>query len=386
MDRKPLPFARLGRVALPLALLLCALDATFLWQALPPPAHAAPATYTVNATTDTGAGSGTTGDLRYAITQANTNPGSTIDFSLTSGVVSTVTLSAALPPITAPVTIDGSSNPGYAGSPLVTIDGAGAYEPFFVGGGGPVTLNALTIVNGRGTSLGGAPTAGGGIYNHAELTLSNSTVTQSAAAVGGGIFNDISGRLAVSGSTISDNTATGNTEYGGGGGIANAGWLDLLNVTVAGNTASVRGGGLFNTNYYTDLNTASIRYSTLANNSAPAGANVWNVAFWGGELTASGTIVALPQGGGTSCGGEMVDAGHNVANDASCALPVASNASINLVSILNLGPPQVLTFNLPSAAYEAGGTSANGCPSTDERGSTRATHASLCDIGAYEHP
>ena len=31
----------------------------------------APATYTVNALTDTGAGSGTTGDLRYCINQSN---------------------------------------------------------------------------------------------------------------------------------------------------------------------------------------------------------------------------------------------------------------------------------------------------------------------------
>ena len=38
-------------------------------------------TYTVDQTTDTGAGSGTSGDLRYAITQANANPGSTIQFA-----------------------------------------------------------------------------------------------------------------------------------------------------------------------------------------------------------------------------------------------------------------------------------------------------------------
>src|SRR5262245_124577 len=40
----------------------------------------APANYTVNALTDTGSGNGTTGDLRYCILQADSNPGSTIVF------------------------------------------------------------------------------------------------------------------------------------------------------------------------------------------------------------------------------------------------------------------------------------------------------------------
>ena len=45
-----------------------------------------PTPYTVNATSDTGAGSGDTGDLRYCITQANTNTnpaGSLIQFDPT---------------------------------------------------------------------------------------------------------------------------------------------------------------------------------------------------------------------------------------------------------------------------------------------------------------
>ena len=39
--------------------------------------------YTVNALTDTGTGAGFTGDLRYAITQANADPGSTINITAT---------------------------------------------------------------------------------------------------------------------------------------------------------------------------------------------------------------------------------------------------------------------------------------------------------------
>ena len=60
-----------------------------------------PATlYTVNATTDTGVGSGTTGDLLYCIDQANANPntdGSVIEFDPTVfGTPQSITLSSTL--------------------------------------------------------------------------------------------------------------------------------------------------------------------------------------------------------------------------------------------------------------------------------------------------
>jgi RNA polymerase sigma-70 factor (ECF subfamily) len=42
-------------------------------------------TYTVNTTADAGQGNGLTGDLRYCITQANANPGSTIKFNIGTG-------------------------------------------------------------------------------------------------------------------------------------------------------------------------------------------------------------------------------------------------------------------------------------------------------------
>src|SRR5579871_433947 len=59
-----------------------------------------PNSYTVNATTDTGSGSGTTGDLRYCITQANaTAAGSSNSIAIT--VSGTITLSSALPNLAA---------------------------------------------------------------------------------------------------------------------------------------------------------------------------------------------------------------------------------------------------------------------------------------------
>src|SRR5258708_2236460 len=60
-------------------------------------------TYTVNSLTDVGDGTGLTGDLRYAITQADQDPGSTIVFSITG----TIVLASALPDLSANMAITG---------------------------------------------------------------------------------------------------------------------------------------------------------------------------------------------------------------------------------------------------------------------------------------
>src|SRR5512147_2297687 len=64
--------------------------------------------------------------LRDAIAFANARPGlDTIVFAVGSGPV-TIRLSSPLPPITDPVVLDGTKQPGWAGSPLVELDGSGA--------------------------------------------------------------------------------------------------------------------------------------------------------------------------------------------------------------------------------------------------------------------
>ena len=77
--------------------------------------------FTVTNTNDSGAGS-----LRQAIINANANAGAdTISFAIGSGT-QTISLASALPTITEQVTIDGWTQPGYAGTPLIRIEGASA--------------------------------------------------------------------------------------------------------------------------------------------------------------------------------------------------------------------------------------------------------------------
>jgi hypothetical protein len=90
------------------------------------------------------------GSLRDAIAQANANPGAdTIKFSIGTGVKTIAPLSA-LPRITDAVTIDGTSQPGYAGHPLIELTGAAKGNP----GPGYAGFNGLVLVAGSSTIRG----------------------------------------------------------------------------------------------------------------------------------------------------------------------------------------------------------------------------------------
>jgi hypothetical protein len=99
-------------------------------------------TYTVTNTADTGAGS-----LRQAITDANANPGpDTIAFNIPGAGVQTINVSATnLPGISDPVTIDGTTQPGYAGAPLIEIHGSQTSGMSITAGS--TTLRGLVINN-----------------------------------------------------------------------------------------------------------------------------------------------------------------------------------------------------------------------------------------------
>jgi hypothetical protein len=79
-----------------------------------------PSTFLVTSTDDAGAGS-----LRQAILDANATPGTNeIDFAIGDGGAQTIRPSTALPAVTNPVVLDGTTQPGFAGAPLIELDGA----------------------------------------------------------------------------------------------------------------------------------------------------------------------------------------------------------------------------------------------------------------------
>jgi RHS repeat-associated protein len=101
------------------------------------------ATFTVTNRVDSGAGS-----LRQAILNANATPGPhTIVFSISGSGAQTIKLSSALPAITNPILIDATTQPNYAGTPLIVLDGGGSLGSGLVLAGGQSTVRGLRIIH-----------------------------------------------------------------------------------------------------------------------------------------------------------------------------------------------------------------------------------------------
>ncbi len=81
--------------------------------------------YDVNSLGSTNSGAGTSGTLLFCITQANFSAGPhTINFSV-AGTINISSSAALLPELIQSITIDATTAPGYAGSPVIMLDGTG---------------------------------------------------------------------------------------------------------------------------------------------------------------------------------------------------------------------------------------------------------------------
>ena len=147
------------------------------------------ATLTVTNTNDTGAGS-----LREAMTKAA--PGDRIEFAIPGSGPHTIQPLTSLPAVTR-VVIDGRTQPGYAGTPQVTIDGAlGAEVGLTVTG---ATVQALAVTRMRY----GIYTSGANIFNcHIGVDATGTIARGNGLGVYGG------------GGTIRGNLISGNTQRG----------------------------------------------------------------------------------------------------------------------------------------------------------------------------
>ena len=89
-----------------------------------------------------------TGSLREAMTNANATVGlDTIVFDIPGPGVKVINLVNALPDVTDPVVIDGSTQPGYAGTPLIELDGTlvGSFGNVLVIKAGGSTVRGLAV-------------------------------------------------------------------------------------------------------------------------------------------------------------------------------------------------------------------------------------------------
>ena len=131
-------------------------------------AFVASETYVVNTLADSGPGS-----LREAIIAANTHKGAdAIDFS----VAGTISLKSALPAVTGPLELDGSSAPGYAGKPIVTLDFQNNAGLVVSAGADGSVIKSLSLVDSSGAGISLSASAVTVAGNYIGLRADGSTI------------------------------------------------------------------------------------------------------------------------------------------------------------------------------------------------------------------
>ncbi len=179
-------------------------------------------TYTVTSLLDTNTGSGDSGTLRYVLNQANANHTGTatspdsIQFAVSGTIYVNAANGGALPGLASDevAVIDGTSAPGFNGTPLVTLDGtnAGVEANGLTISGGSSIVAGLAIANfsGNGIQL---DTNGNDTVQSCYIGI---TTANTAAGNGAnGIFidgtpsNTIGGEQIIAGNVISANGGDG---------------------------------------------------------------------------------------------------------------------------------------------------------------------------------
>ncbi len=376
-------------------------------------------TFTV---TDTSDSASDTGSLRYALTQSNSNgPGpNTIDFDIptsdsgysASTGVWTISALSALPSITVPVDIDGTSQPGYTNAPQIDIDGAGAgagadglvlgtgsdgsvvsalaINAFSAGAGvlvettdntieasyiGTDATGTLAVANLNGIELdtGSSGNTIGGMTTAARNIISGNILTgvfieaSDNLVEGNFIGTDVTGTVAL-GNNILANDGVDSFNSGGvlldpGAAGNTIGGLTAIPGTGAGNVISGNGvSGVF----LHDTGTGNLIAGNLIGTSAGGATALGNTVPAGNNLfTAAGIVVYFSPGttigepGGTnviSGNGFGVADGYNVYATASSGSVIQSNfIGTDITGTTTLSTRTSVGVELQDGSYTVGG-------------------------------
>ena len=278
-------------------------------------------TFTVTNGNDDGPGS-----LRAAIDQATA--GSTINFDYTGSIL-----------LMSGLVLDNDLMIVGPGSASLTItrsnDATGNFSLLDVATDTTVQISGLAIVGGATDEAGG-----GGLSNHGVLVLTAVEIADNSAfgsgfpiqvaADGGGCLNVAGATLTLTNCFVMENSCNGN-----GGGILNAGTLNLIDSTVSGNSG-VNGGGV------SSSSTAIITNCTITGNEVTTGGahNLeggfgGGLALSGGATLTSDTLSAntcVFEGGGIAGGDGVTLKNCIVAGNTSPSNPDKADLTFTIVS------------------------------------------------------
>ena len=273
------------------------------------------------------------GSLRQAL--ADAQDGDTITFNISPAplpnapsIATVITLTSGELVVNKNLTISGP------GAHMLTIARDASASPFRIFNMSPghtVTIQGLTISNGRAA-------VGGGIYNdHSFLTVESCALTGNLASglayAGGGIFNDGSNTgnatLLVTHSLLAGNSAAN----GFGGGIISVGLnggsatLNVVDSTLSGNSANFGGGAIHQDTGGSGGNASlMIASSTLSGNSGTAG-----IYSTFSSLQIGNTILKAKSSRPNifSSGGSATSAGYNLSTDDGGGVLIAIGDQLN---------------------------------------------------------
>jgi hypothetical protein len=239
------------------------------------PVASAASTFTVTNTNDSGPGS-----LRQAILDANANSGTdSITFSIGTGL-QTIVPTSRLPDITDPVVIDGTTQPGFAGAPIIELSGSNAPSLPNVGlltiTGGNTTIRGLILNRAKDftisiVTLGGNHIEGNYIGTDAAGNASTGS-TGNLIAVNNSPNNRIGGTAAGTRNVISGSSSHGISIFGLGA-TGNVIQGNYIGVNAAGNSRLGNFSGIF-------LGSSN----NIVGGTVPAARNVISAGDFGGII------------------------------------------------------------------------------------------------------
>ena len=350
--------------------------------------------------------------LAQAIASANadTSPSGSSCIAGSGADIITLTaeiiLAQALPQITSEIKIEGA---GYA------ISGDDSYRIFDVGAAGDLTINNAVITKGA------ADTGGGIAVNSGSLTVTDSTISDSAAAQDGGGIAISDGVAIITNSVFSNNSAV----VGGGGLVIHSGVVVIADSAVSSNTASQDGGGLaIHSGVVTITGSAfssnaaernggglvvggslTMQNSTIAGNSAPNGSGgglyatgssittLTHLTFFGNSSASAGgggvhinqaavhlrNSILYGSGGGDDCMGTLAQDEGNLIGRGNCSTTaLTDDPKLDALT----GSPAYYPLQSDSPAIDAASSAL--CTTADQAGTPRPQEAA-CDIGAFEY-
>ena len=315
----------------------------------------------VTNTNDSGAGS-----LRQAILDSNADSGDVdrISFNILGAGLHTIAPSTALPAMTQPAIIDGTTQPGFAGTPIIELSGAniattvaglavnspsgGAIKGLVVnrfrGAGITVSGPGITISgNYVGTTTSGTAAAGN-FYGISLLDSSNNVIGGATAGTGNLISGNTSVGIVVTksgGSGSNNNQIVGNligTDVTGTLPVPNATGVDIFdssNNRIGGTTAPER--NVVSGNTQNGVTIEGNATGTLVQG------NYVGTTAGGDQILANGGAGISIASPGVTIGGTTSGAGNAISGNNGGGIVVDTASSNALVQGNTIGPNAALT-------------------------------------------